>query len=245
MGLGLASSLTGFRPNLGQFSPASSAHTLALALPVRLSTRPVNPLALSLHLSLSPHPSCHPSAGCRVPLHPYGLATTLFFSPVSLPYGISSFSTFSIHTTSPKILNFSFLTYPRHLCRCHLLFPLDPLSSHERAPPTMPAPLTGCTEQPGAPLQQCRGCGKVPGKARHSEVLDSHLGASFRKQSKKKMTLRGHLAHFAARRQDQPDLKHSSETLAQPVFEMSKTRDSSPTAGKPGRAAFSTPESIF
>lgn len=35
MGLGLASSLTGFGPGLGRFSPASSAHTLALALHVR------------------------------------------------------------------------------------------------------------------------------------------------------------------------------------------------------------------
>lgn len=47
------------------------------------------------------------------------------------------------------------------------------------------------------------------------------------------MTLRGHLAHFAARRQDQPDLKHSSETLAQPVFKTSEKGDSSPTAGLP------------
>ena len=35
VGLGLASSLTGFGPGLGRFSPASSAHTLALALFVR------------------------------------------------------------------------------------------------------------------------------------------------------------------------------------------------------------------
>lgn len=48
-------------------------------------------------------------------------------------------------------------------------------------------------------------------------MLDPHLGAALMEQQGKTMTLRGHLAHFAARRQDQPDLKHSSETLAQPV----------------------------
>lgn len=34
------------------------------------------------------------------------------------------------------------------------------------------------------------------------------------KTAEKKVTLRGNLAHFSALRQDQPDLKHSSETLA-------------------------------
>lgn len=146
--------------------PCSSVHILALVSHCQCAT-----LALSVHLSLSPHPSCHTFREDReLLLIPIFLQSPFWFL-VSLPQGLSLFSTFSVHSASPKILNFTFLTPPCHLSH---FIPTSPTTFTL----SLPASLTGCNEQ--------QKHGETSWGIRHGEVPKSHLGASCRKQGQKR-----------------------------------------------------------
>lgn len=104
----------GSSPNLGMSAAPTATTKKSLFLTESLSdlerqgrVRPVNPLALSLHFSLSPHPArclCNTmrrSSAC--------VCACCHFFPISLPYGIS----FPIFATTP--LPFEYQTFLSNL----------------------------------------------------------------------------------------------------------------------------------